>query len=192
MLELSPVLKYGAVVLISIFEGPILFTISGFFVRLDADSFLPIFIIIGNFVGDILWYCFGYFFAGKIVRSRGSFLGVTGDHLLTAEKIFEKYGGRMLFLSKATLGFGTSIGIPAMLASAGMLKVPFWRYMKYNAAGEVLLLTIFMTIGYVFGISYQAVSKDMRVLTIITLPILLIIGLFVVRHYLAKKGSALT
>src|SRR5206468_538357 len=124
-------LKYGAIVLISMFEGPIVFTISGFLLRLNTEYLLPVFIIIGNFLGDTLWYCLGYFFAGKVLRQRGSFLGITSVHLFKGETIFQEYGGRVLFLSKATLGFGTSVGIPVLLTSAGMLKVPFWRYMKY-------------------------------------------------------------
>jgi membrane protein DedA with SNARE-associated domain len=74
-----------------------------------------------------------------------------------------------------------------MLISAGMLKMPFSKYAKYNIAAEALLVVIFMTIGYVFGISYQSVSKDLRVVMMVSLFVLFIIGLFVIRYYMAKK-----
>jgi membrane protein DedA with SNARE-associated domain len=105
VLELPPLLKYGAIVLISMFEGPILFTVSGFFLRLGTEQFLPIAIALGNFLGDTLWYCFGYFFAGRMIRSQGSFLGITSDHLLKAERIFESYQGRVLFFTKGNTRF---------------------------------------------------------------------------------------
>lgn len=186
-LGLPPLLKYGVIALVSVFEGPILFTVSGFFLRLGTEQFMPVAIIIGNLVGDTFWYSFGYFFAGRMVRERGSFLGVTTDHLQTAERLFEKYQGRMLVLTKATLGFGTSVGIPAMLMAAGMTKVSFRRYMTFNILGEVVLLTLFMTIGYTFGISYESVSKDLRWLTIGSLLVLFVFGMYFVRVYLAKK-----
>lgn len=186
-LGLPPLLKYGVIALVSVFEGPILFTVSGFFLRLGTEQFMPIAIIIGNLVGDTFWYCFGYFFAGRMVRERGSFLGVTTEHLLTAERIFDRYQGRMIFLTKATLGFGTSVGIPATLTAAGITKVPFRRYMAFNILGELALMTLFMTIGYTFGISYQSVSKDLRWLTIGSLLALFIFGMYFVRVYLSKR-----
>lgn len=186
-LQLPPLLKYGVIALISVFEGPILFTISGFFLRLGTEQFMPLAILVGNIVGDTFWYSFGYFFAGRMVRARGSFLGVTTTHLVTAEQLFEKYGGRMLILTKATLGFGTSVGIPAMFMAAGMTKVPFRRYMAFNLLGEAALLILFMSVGYTFGISYQSVSKDLRWLTAGSLLLLFIFGMYFVRVYLAKK-----
>lgn len=190
-LELPPLLKYGVIVLISLFEGPLLFTVSGFLLRLGAEYFLPLFVALGNLLGDTLWYCFGYYYAGKMVRKRGSFFGITTDHLLTSERIFEKHQGWMLFMSKVTLGFGTSVGIPAMLTAAGMSKVSFKRYMALNLAGEIVLLVFFMSIGYVFGLSYQSVSKDMRILTLVSLAVVFACLALIARHHLLKKRLVL-
>ena len=187
-LELPPLLKYGAITLIAMFEGPVVFTVAGFLLRLHTEFLLPAFIVLGNFLGDTLWYCLGYFYAGKAIRAHGSFVGITAERMQAAERIFQQYQGRLLFFSKATLGFGTSVGIPAILMTAGMSKVSFRKYMTYNLLGEVLLLGLFMTVGYAFGISFQAVSKDLRWLTVLSLVVLFACGLTLIRSYVAKKN----
>ena len=188
-LQLPPTLKYAAITIISLFEGPIVFTIAGFFLRLHTEFLLPVFIILGNFIGDTLWYCIGRFYAGKAIRKNGSLLGISAAHLRSAERVFEKYQGRILFLTKATLGFGTSIGIPAILMAAGMSKVPFRKYFIYNAVGEAVLLVAFMSTGYLFGISYQAVSEDMRRIMLCAIILVFIGGITFARRYLAKQKS---
>lgn len=173
------------------FEGPILFTVCGFLLRFGTEHFLPLFVALGNVLGDTLWYCLGYFFARRTILKRGSLLGISSDHLISSERIFERYQGRMLFLTKATLGFGTSVGLPAMLTAAGMAKVPFGRYMAFSLAGELVLAGIFMSIGYIYGVSYQTVSKDLRIATLIGFVIVLVLIGLAAKRYLSKERRIL-
>lgn len=157
--------KYGLLLVLAMIEGPILFLLSGVLLHAGAVSLIPAFLslLIGDLLGDLICYHIGYYFAEDLIHKRGKFFGVTRASLTRAKELFTLHHEWLLVISKATMGFGTSVGGLAALMSAGIARIPLPRYVALNAIGQTIVLTITLSIGYWFGVSYTAISKDFRI-----------------------------
>src|SRR3989344_8835813 len=100
-------------------------------VRLGYVAFAPAYaaVMLGELIGDVIWYCIGYLWGESFVSRFGKYVGINESHIATAKDLFKKYDQRILFSSKLTTGFGFAIPI---LFTAGMTRMSFWVYMRAN------------------------------------------------------------
>ena len=142
--------KYILLFLGVIFEGPILMVASGFLVLLGFFNPFYAFPIImaGDLLGDVIWYYIGYFFADPFLKKYGRIFMITPEIFEKAKDLFHKNQTKILFFSKITIGFGMAL---TTLMAAGASHIPFKKYISINLVGEIILVSIFMGIGYFFG-----------------------------------------
>lgn len=167
-LTLAATVKYPLLFLGAIIEGPVLFVASGFFLHLGLVSLLPLFLALlaGDLVGDAAWYYIGYFFAEPMMRKHGKFFSLTPVAVEKAKALFSRHRGKILFISKATLGFGTSVGTLVVLMTAGVTRVPLAKYLLLNALGEIVLLTLLISAGYLFGSLYGSIADSFKIVSL--------------------------
>jgi len=190
-LSASPIVTYSVIALLTIIEGPVVFVVSGFLLKLGAVSLLPLFVslTIGDLIGDAVWYWIGRrVLKGTLVR-HGSYMGLTPEKLERLEATFMRHSSWLLFTSKATLGFGTSAGTVPMLMTAGAMKYPFRMYLLLNLLGEFVLLAIMLSIGYLFGTSYQTISADFKQVFLIGIGVLVVLGAIMLARLNKQKGQ---
>lgn len=128
--------------------------------------------IIGAIAGDSVGYEVGKHFGPRIkVSGFGKFIGEKRWRL--AEHIFAKYHGRAIFFGRAQALLRALV--PAL---AGMHKVPYRTFLKWNAAGGILFSSVVILLGYEFANSLQSLERYLKywaviflvtVLTVITL-----------------------
>lgn len=149
---------YGVVIVAAIIEGPIVFFLSGFLVHLGVLSLVPAFIslMVGDLIGDALWYLVGYRYGHSFIRKFGKYVGVSEDKIEKVTTIFKKHDTKILMLSKLTNGFGLSL---AVLITAGMTRLRFTTFLIYNALGEVVWAGLLVGAGYFFGQWYTQVNS---------------------------------
>jgi membrane protein DedA with SNARE-associated domain len=116
-------------------------------------------------------------------------MGLTPEKLERLEATFMRHSSWLLFTSKATLGFGTSAGTVPMLMTAGAMKYPFRMYLFLNLLGEFVLLAIMLSIGYLFGTSYQTISADFKQAFLIGIGILVVLGAIMLARLNKQKGQ---
>ncbi|MDP3992710.1 MAG: VTT domain-containing protein [bacterium] len=97
--------------------------------------------IIGNQVG----YHFGRRFGPRIFNKEESFL-FHKDHIIRAEKFYEKYGGVALIISRFTPIIRTFVPI-----LAGVGKMNYRRFLVYNIVGGILWVFSVSFAGYFLG-----------------------------------------
>lgn len=192
-LTAQPLVTYGTITLFTFIEGPVVMVVSGFLLKLGALSLRPLLLslALGDLIGDTLWYWVGYHVVERALRTHGSYMGLTPARLKRIEARFRKHSSWLLFTSKATLGFGTSALTLPMLMTAGVMRYPFRKYILLNMLGECVLLTIFLSIGYFFGASYQGVSRDFRDIFLVGASILLVVGAMMLVRLNRQKGQEL-
>lgn len=156
-------LSYGYTIAypLAIVEGPVVMLLSGFLVRLGLFSFVPLYLVLiaGDLTGDVIWYWVGRRGAEPLIRKYGRFLSLTTDNVEKAKRFFHDHQGKILFISKITMGFGFAI---ATLVAAGAAKVPFKKYFAINFFGEFIWAGILMGLGYFLGNLYTLVDKSLR------------------------------
>ena len=155
--------RYLIVLPLAIIEGPVLALVCGFILRFGQFDLLPIFLclMVGDFVSDIQWYYIGYYGGRPLVLRFGRFFSITEQQLAVAEKLYHRHYGWILFLSKITMGFGFAV---AIVAVAGIVKIPFKKYMLVNVLSQPIWTGTLLAVGYFFGEFYLRFNNGLEIL----------------------------
>ena len=115
--------------------------------------------------GDSVGYEVGKKLGPRITESRaGRFVGAKRWKL--AEHIFDKYGGWAIFF-----GRGQALLRALVPALAGMHKVPYRNFLKFNAAGGVVFSTVVVTLGYIFSSQIHRLESALKVWSVFALTL---------------------
>jgi len=135
--------------------------------------------IIGAVAGDSVGYEVGKHFGPKIKTTQfGRFVGEKRWKL--AEHIFAKYHGGAIFFGRAQALLRALV--PAL---AGMNKVPYRTFLKWNAAGGIVFSTIVIVLGYEFANSLQTLEKYLKYWAVAFLAVVITL-IFIVKNRLEK------
>ena len=112
--------------------------------------------IVGAIAGDSVGYEVGKHFGPRIKTTQfGKFVGEKRWKL--AEHIFAKYHGGAIFFGRAQALLRALV--PAL---AGMHKVPYLTFLKWNAAGGIFFSSIVIVLGYEFANSLHVLEKYLK------------------------------
>ncbi len=178
--------RYPIAYPLAIVEGPVVMMISGFLVRIGFFSFWPIYLILmaGDLTGDVLWYLLGRHGARSFIDKYGRFLSLDEKNVDQAEQFFKDHQGKILFISKITMGFGFAL---ATLIAAGAAKVPFKKYFVFNFLGQFVWTGILMAVGYFLGNLYVFVDKSLRWAFVIALIVICAFAIYGFGKYAKAK-----
>lgn len=131
--------------------------------------------IIGAITGDSVGYEIGKHLGPRIKENAfGRFVGEKRWKL--AQAIFDRYHGGAIFFGRAQALLRALV--PAL---AGMNKVPYRIFIKWNAAGGIVFSTIVVLLGYQFASSLATLEKYLRYWAIFFLAVVVVIILFLKR-----------
>lgn len=139
-----------------------------------------IFAIIGAISGDSVGYEVGKHFGQRIKHNRlGRLVGE--KRWVIADHIFTKYSGGAIFFGRAQALLRALI--PAL---AGMHRVPYLTFLKWNAAGGIVFSSIVVTLGYEFANSLSALEKYLKYWAIVFLVVVAFI-VIKIKHNFEKN-----
>jgi membrane protein DedA with SNARE-associated domain len=181
--------RYLIIVPLSLVAQPLVSMVSGGLARLGYfDVFLLYGIIVTTaLLGDLLWYWIGYHWGERFVKRFGRYFSITPKHVRGVKKIFSRYHTSILLVSKITNGVGLAW---VTLFTAGMTRIPLWRYIVLNLAGEAVWSFMTLSIGFYFSHLYLTVHDVMGKAFLIAataLCIALFIGFWI---YLRRRIAA--
>jgi len=137
------------------------------------------FAILAAIGGDSVGYEVGKHLGPRIQQNAfGRFVGEKRWKL--AQAIFDRYHGGAIFFGRAQALLRALV--PAL---AGMNKVPYRTFLKWNAAGGIVFSTIVVFLGYEFANSLPALEKYLRYWAIFFL--IVVAGIVIIlKHKLEK------
>ncbi|CAN2224902.1 DedA Uncharacterized membrane-associated protein [Candidatus Nanopelagicaceae bacterium] len=125
--------------------------------------------IIGAITGDSVGYEIGKHLGPRIKENAfGRFVGEKRWKL--AQAIFDRYHGGAIFFGRAQALLRALV--PAL---AGMNKVPYRIFIKWNAAGGIVFSTIVVLLGFQFASSLVTLEKYLRYWAIFFLAVVIIV-----------------
>lgn len=135
---------------------------------------LWILIVIAAILGDTVNYEIGKHFGKKILNNKKLTI-IKKENLQKAEDLVAKYGGAAVFIARFMPIIRT---IVPFVVGIGQLHYP--KFIKFNALGGIIWVTLFIIIGYLFG-NIPAVKDHFTliILAIIFLSLLPIIIAFI-------------
>jgi membrane-associated protein len=131
--------------------------------------------VVGAIAGDSVGYEIGKHFGPRIKTTQfGKFVGAKRWKL--AEHIFAKYHGRAIFFGRAQALLRALV--PAL---AGMNKVPYRTFLKWNAAGGIVFSTIVIVLGYEFANSLHSLEKYLKYWAVFFLGLVIVVVIILKR-----------
>ena len=140
--------RYAVMVPLVFFAQPLTGVVGGVLSRLGFFDVWGVYatIMLTALVGDIMWYWIGRRYGDRMMNSwAGRFFGISKKHVHMTERLFRRYHTPILLASKILNGLGFAI---VVLFTAGMSRVPFWRYLFINAIGEAIWSGMIVATGY--------------------------------------------
>ena len=142
-------------------------------------------VIVAAIAGDTVGYAVGKRFGPRLVNAR--ILRKRRKKLEQAQEFLANRGGAAVFLGRFIAFFRA-----VMPALAGTSRMPYPRFVAYNAAGGIVWGTIYVTLGFLAGNSYaliaQTVGRDLAA-GIVVLVVVVLIG-WQVRKRLKKRNHS--
>jgi membrane protein DedA with SNARE-associated domain len=162
--------------------GESLVLASGFFahqgiLKLDA---VMVAVAVGATMGDNIGYYLGQKLGRDWLLRHGSRFGITQRRLQQADRFFQRHGPKAVFIGRF-IGFARAL-VPFV---AGTSRMPYRRFVLYNAAGAVLWTIGFVTLGYVLGASWQMAEKWIGRTSLILAGVVALVAFLVWR----RRGS---
>jgi membrane-associated protein len=129
--------------------------------QLDLAVLLPL-VVVAAIVGDSVGYEVGHLYGPRLLRT--GLLRGHAQRLEGAQRILRERGGWAIFVGRFT-AFLRAV-LPAL---AGMSRMPYPRFLTFNAAGGLVWGVGVTLLGYFAGASYGKLEKTLgRVSAILT------------------------
>jgi membrane protein DedA with SNARE-associated domain len=112
--------------------------------------------IIGAITGDSVGYEIGKHL-GPLIKENAFGRLVGEKRWKLAQAIFDRYHGGAIFFGRAQALLRALV--PAL---AGMNKVPYRQFIKWNAAGGIVFSAVVVLLGYEFANSLATLEKYLR------------------------------
>lgn len=159
--------------------GDSLIFAAGTFAAIGKMNFwlLIIIIIMSAILGDTVNYEIGKHFGKKILNNK-KFKLIKDKNLQKAEDLVKQYGGTAVLLARFMPIIRT---IVPFVVGMGELHYP--KFIKYNAIGGIIWVSLFLTMGYLFG-NIKAVQEHF---TLIIIAIVILSLLPILITYIKNK-----
>lgn len=159
--------------------GDSLIFAAGTFAAIGKMNFwlLIVIIIMSAILGDTVNYEIGKHFGKKILNNK-KFKLIKDENLKKAEDLVKQYGGAAVLLARFMPIIRT---IVPFVVGMGELHYP--KFIKYNAIGGIIWVSLFLTMGYLFG-NIKAVQEHF---TLIIIAIVILSLLPILITYIKNK-----
>lgn len=117
-------------------------------------------VAVGTFgctIGNLFWWeigrRFGYQRLKPAVDRWGRWLTMDWEDVEKLRGFFDRWGGATVFVFRFMPIGRTVISIPA-----GLMHMPFWRFVAYTTAGSLVWNTILVGVGFWLGTNFETID----------------------------------
>ncbi|MFL5909997.1 MAG: DedA family protein [Gaiellaceae bacterium] len=154
--------------------------------RGHVDLWLMILVVVvAAIVGDTVGYEIGRHAGPRILQAR--MLRGHQRRLDDAQNLLARRGGSAVFLGRFVAFFRA-----VMPALAGTARMPYRRFLAFNAAGGLIWGTGFVLLGYLAGNSYATVEKTVGrgvALAVLALVLLMVLTWRIRKHRTERRSE---
>jgi membrane protein DedA with SNARE-associated domain len=130
-------------------------------------------------LGDNVGYAIGRFGGRTVVLRFGRYVLLTEKRLTSAESFFTRHGGKIVTVARFIEGLRQANGI-----IAGLTRMPWPRFLAFNALGAAVWVGTWSAVGYLAGNHIQAVyTQANRYALYLLAAAALAIAALVIRHW---------
>jgi membrane protein DedA with SNARE-associated domain len=138
----------------------------------------------GEITGGIIAYALGYFGGRPVLIRYGRLVLLSPAELERGEIWFGKYGDWVVLVTRLLPAIRSFIALPA-----GVVRMPFWRFLIFGALGSIIWATALALIGHALGQHWESVSAGIRKYDVlIVVVVIALIALAVWKRVTSGRG----
>ncbi len=141
--------------------------------------------MVGVLSGDVILFSMGRRFGPQVVEHRFFRAVVSRRRLELAENLFSHHGVKIIFAARFLPGLRA-----AVFMAAGVLGVPFSRFILVNGLAACLSVPTLVVLGSFFGHNIDRLKQDVRTVTHFVSLALLVVGLIGLGVYFHRRQKA--
>jgi membrane protein DedA with SNARE-associated domain len=133
-------------------------------------------------LGDNAGYWVGREFGFPLIYRYGRYIRVDEGRLKLAQYLFQRHGGKIVF-------FGRFVAVLRAFAAflAGVNRLPWPRFLVFNALGGIVWAAVFGMGGYVLGQAFEHYARPVGVAALVAA----VIGVVVASRFIAHHEKVL-
>ena len=108
-------------------------------------------------IGDNLGFALGYYGGRPLLVRYQRIFRVQDTTLARGEEVFARYGAITIFFARFVFGMRIIAG-----PLAGVLRMPWRKFMVFNFLGAALWVTVIAGAGYLFGQRWGRLEQDIK------------------------------
>jgi len=140
---------------------------------------------VGAILGDNLGYLVGHWGGYRLLLRYGRYLRLSEKRIKIARYLFLRYGGEVVFFGRFTAILRT---YAAFLA--GTTRMPWRRFLIFNAAGGIVWATVYGGGAYLLGTQIERVSGELQLVFVAAGVVALVVGAIIVRRHVSHLEAA--
>ncbi len=156
--------------------GETVLLLASFLAYSERDLQLPWIIVVGAFaaaLGDNLGYEIGQRGGRPLLERYRKFWGIRPATIEQGDRLFARYGAVAVFFARFIFGLRIVAG-----PLAGVLRMPWKKFMLLNILGASLWVSVIATVGYLFGRHWERLVRDLKRFDLTVAVFLLLTALY--------------
>lgn len=137
---------------------------------------------LGGTVGSILAYTIGAKGGRILVYKYASKLHLSKEKIEKSEAVFDKYGDKIIFLSRLLPIIRTFISLPA-----GIAKMDFTKFTIYTLVGSAIWSTLLVYAGFVMGKNWESIRSYFHIADYLVAGAIILFIVYRIIVYIKKK-----
>ncbi|WP_330455834.1 DedA family protein [Streptomyces sp. NBC_00820] len=137
-------------------------------------------------IGDNIGYLIGRTGGRAFVTRWGKYIFLTPKRFEAAENFFARHGGKIVTVARFVDGLRQANGI-----IAGTTRMPWPRFLAFNALGAALWVGLWATLAYVAGSHITTVYDEIvRYQRYVLIALAVVVAALVVRHLVRRRRKS--
>jgi len=141
--------------------------------------------VIACTIGDNLGYWIGYRGGRPLLDRQRRLFRISDEHLGRGERFFARYGSVTVLFARFVFGMRIIAG-----PLAGVLKMPWRKFLLFNFLGAVLWVTVVASLGYFFGSRWEWLMKELEELQLVLAAVAVFVLLVLWRRERMRAARA--
>lgn len=140
--------------------GETILLLACFLTYSEHDLRLPWIILVATIaatLGDNLGFAVGYYGGRPLLARYQALFRIQNRTLERGEEVFARYGAVTVFFARFVFGLRIIAG-----PMAGVLRMPWRKFMVFNFLGAALWVTVIAGAGYLFGQHWERLQQDVK------------------------------